>query len=84
VAGASSHEHEWPRNTRWTILDLYKTKGGTWVAHQIGRTLWQGERDRYSVVTADTDEDLIDRLGAGWLAKEVYEKAGIDAAEDID
>ena len=84
VAGASSHHYEGPRNIRWTEISLYKTQGGTWIAQTVGRTLWQGEHDRHSVVMADTDEDLIDRLGTGWLAKEVYEEAGIDTAVNVD
>lgn len=84
VAQTSSREHSGPRSNRWTVLRLYKTKGGKWVAHQIGRTQWQGEQDRYSVVMADTDEELVERLGSGWLAKDLYWLAGIDAAEDIE
>lgn len=69
---------------RWTVLELYKTKGGKFVCHQIGRTKWQGERDRYQCKVVDTQDEVIEFFGHRWLAKELYEIAGIDCSVEID
>ncbi|MBU2735089.1 hypothetical protein HAQ00_04970 [Acidithiobacillus caldus ATCC 51756] len=69
---------------RWTTLALYKTKGGKYVCHQIGHTLWEGERDRHSGKVCDTLEEVKAFFGYRWLAKDLYAEAGIDDAVDID
>lgn len=69
---------------RWTELTLYKTKGGKYVCHQIGRTRWQGERDRYSGKVCDSLDAVVAFFGHRWLAKELYDTAGIDASKPID
>lgn len=84
IASASSWHYEGPRNTRWTELTLYRTSGGKLVCHEVGRTLWQGERDRRAVHVADTEAEIIDAVGFGRLAKELYDEAGIDHAEEIE
>lgn len=72
------------KSGRWTELRLYRTQAGTYVAEQVGRTSWDGEHDRNAAwVCADTDE-VIAALGTGWLAKELYEKAGIECVEKIE
>ncbi len=70
--------------TRWTVLDLYRTRGGKWVCHKIGMTMWEGEDDLYTVYTADSDADLVAQVGVGRLAKELYDEAGIEHAENIE
>lgn len=84
TASASSFEHDGPRNIRWTELALYRTAGGKWVCHEIGCTKWDGERTRRALHIADSEAALIEMVGHGWLAKELYEDAGIDAAVTID
>jgi hypothetical protein len=69
---------------RWSELTLYKTEGGKWVAAKVGHTQWQGEKDRFSAAVCDTPQAVVDFFGANWLAKELYEEAGLDAAEDVD
>jgi hypothetical protein len=69
---------------RWTELDLYKTKGGKYICHQVGRTQWQGERDRFSGKVCETSEEVKEFFGHRWLAKELYAKAGIDTAVEIE
>lgn len=69
---------------RWTELELYKTKGGLYVCHQIGRTQWNGERDRYSAKVCKDIEEVKAFFGHRWLAKELYEDAGIDDAVDVE
>lgn len=69
---------------RWTELALYKTKGGKFICHQIGRTCWQGERDRFSGKVCETLEEVKEFFGHRWLAKDLYAIAGIDAAIDVE
>lgn len=69
---------------RWTELRLYKTAGGKYICHQIGRTQWQGERDRYSGAVCETEAEVIAFFGHRWLAKELYEHAGITDAVAVE
>ena len=90
VASASSSEDRasgsrWSGDTgRWTELELYKTKGGKYVCQQIGRTRWQGERTRYSGKVCETLDEVFDFFGHRWLAKDLYDDAGLDATIDIE
>lgn len=69
---------------RWTELELYRTRGGKYVAQQIGCTQWQGERDRYSGAVCDDVAAVIAFFGHGWLAKHLYDKAGIEDVQDVE
>lgn len=69
---------------RWTVLALYKTKGGKYVCHRIDRTRWQGERDRFSGKVCETLDEVKEFFGYNWLAKELYSEAGIDEAVDVE
>lgn len=69
---------------RWSELRLYRTKGGKFVCEQIGRTQWQGEHDRYSGAVCDDEAGVQEFFGHGWLAKELYEEAEIEAVEIIE
>ena len=69
---------------RWTELALYKTKGGKLICHQVGRTRWQGERDRFSGKVCETLAEVKEFFGHRWLAKELYAKASIDDAVDVE
>lgn len=82
VAEASSHCQG--DAGRWTELKLYRTKGGKFICQQIGRTQWDGERDRFSGTVCTTETEVVDFFGHGWLAKELYANAGIDADEEVD
>lgn len=88
IAWASSSPNNahsnYSRSTgRWTELRLYKTAGGKFVCESIGRTQWQGEHDRRSAKVCETVEEVIGFFGSGWLAKELYEEAGIECVEEI-
>lgn len=69
---------------RWTELALYKTAGGKFICHQIGRTRWEGERDRYSAEVCDDEAGVVAYFGHGWLSKELYENANISDAVTVD
>lgn len=68
---------------RWTELALYKTRGGKFICHQVGRTRWQGECDRFSGTVCDTLEEVKAFFGHRWLAKDLYADAGIDGAVEV-
>ena len=72
------------RTGRWTTLRLYVTAGGRYVCQSIGHTIWQGEHDRYSAAVCDSEAEIIQFFGTGWLAKSLYREAGIDAVETLD
>lgn len=69
---------------RWTELSLYKTKGGKFICHQVGRTCWQGEHDRFSGKVCETLAEVKEFFGHRWLAKELYAEASIDDAVEVD
>lgn len=69
---------------RWSELDLYTTKSGKFVCHQIGRTRWQGEHDRYKGKVCNNEAEVIAFFGQGWLSKELYAEAHIDNVVDLD
>ncbi|WP_439438037.1 hypothetical protein [Salinivibrio costicola] len=69
---------------RWTELYLYKTKGGKYICHQIGCTRWIGEHARYSGQVCETLDEVKAFFGHRWLAKELYDDAGIDCAVDVE
>lgn len=69
---------------RWTTLRLYRTKGGKLICEQIGHTRWQGEHTRYSGAICETEAEVIKFFGHGWLAKELYDDAGIDASIEVE
>lgn len=69
---------------RWCELELYKTRGGKFVCVEIGRTQWQGERDRYNAEVCEDNAGVIKFFGHGWLAKDLYCKAGIADAVEVE
>ncbi|GEM_PF-1199208 len=69
---------------RWAELILYRTQGGKYVCEQIGRTERQGESDRRSAAVCEDHEGVIEFFGTGWLAKDLYAKAGIDITIHVD
>lgn len=69
---------------RWSELRLYRSRGGKLICEQIGHTQWQGEHTRYSGAVCSTDAEVIAFFGLGWLAKELYDEAGIDYAEVVE
>lgn len=83
LATASSKD---PYNNggRWTVLRLYRTKGGKFICHEEGITQWQGERNRSKVTVCKTEAEVIAAFGHGRLAKEIYDEAGIEAVVDVD
>lgn len=71
-------------NGRWTVLKLWKTKGGKFICQSIGRTAWQGETDRYSAAIAENEAGVIEFFKHGRLAKDLYSEAGIDDVQEVE
>ncbi|MGG7055869.1 hypothetical protein [Nitrosomonas sp. ANs5] len=69
---------------RWTELELYRTSTGKYICHCVQRTQWQGGRDTSEAVVCDDVSEVFDFFGYGWLAKELYYSAEIDASIDLD
>lgn len=68
----------------WTELKLYKTKGGKYICYRIGYTLWEGATDSHKGKVCETLDDVKAFFGHGWLAKELYAKAGIEDIEEVE
>lgn len=84
LAQVSSADPYGNNGGRWTVLKLFKTRGGKYVCQSIGRTQWQGERDRYAAEVCDTEAQVIAFFGQGRLAKEIYADVGIVNVQHVD
>lgn len=81
IASAASSSNNHDDNTgRWTVLKLYRTYSGKFLCYELTKTLWQSDLSRLKAETAKNHEQVIAFFGNGWLAKELYAEAGIDAA----
>lgn len=69
---------------RWAELRLFKTAGGKYICYQVGRTTWNGEKDRHSAAICENYQEIIEFFGHRWLAKELYDDAGIDDTVDVE
>ena len=69
---------------RWQVLSLYRTEKGRFICQRIDRTRWQGERDSHAAAVCDDHKGMIEFFGHGWLAKDLYDEAGINAAVAIE
>jgi len=68
---------------RRQALALYETEGGKYVCERVGFSQWQGERTRHEGAVCTTIEEVMAFFGHGRLAKELYDDAGLDTAEDV-
>lgn len=68
----------------WEELKIYKTVKGAYVCQRNDNTAWQGGRDVIEVVVTKDLDEVIEFFGLGWLAKELYDEAGIESAEVIE
>lgn len=84
IASASSKDPYGSNNGRWTVLRLYRTKGGKFIAQSIGCTQWQGEKDRYAAEVCSNHAEVIKFFGHGRLAKEIYAEADIADIQEVD
>lgn len=73
-----------PANARWTELALYRTASGKYICHSIGRSQHRGEHDRYSGQICETEAEVIKFFGHRWLAKDLYQQAGIKNVTEVE
>ena len=69
---------------RWTELRVYRTRGGSYVAEEFGGTEVEHEQHRTKAWACDIRQDVIDTLGDGPLALELYEVAGFNGVERVE
>ncbi len=58
LAEVSDHHYQGPRNTRWTVIKVYRTEAGAYVVGVVHRTLWENEADRYHAVVCEKPADV--------------------------
>ena len=80
----SAHHRYSGQGGMWAELSLYRTKSGRYVCHRIDYTIWQGRRNQRIAKAVRTEAEVMEFFGFDWLAKELYELAGIDAAVEVD
>lgn len=69
---------------RYVELTLWQTKGGSFVCQRWYRTLWQGERDAFTVAVVSDHAGVIAYFGHDDLAKSLYQEAGIECVERVE
>ena len=69
---------------RWQVLALYKTEASKYICQRIDRTRWQGERDSRHTKVCTNNNEVIEFFGHNWLAKDLYDKAGIKDIEEVE
>lgn len=65
---------------RWTRVEIYRTKGGKYVAQVARMTRWQGESDRYEAMSKPDAPQIIrwlqgDEEKLGSVSQEAVERA---------
>ncbi len=68
---------------RWKRIELYVTQTGKYVCYQENLTRWQGERNTAFAAVCETDNEVIRFFGSCWIAKELYEEAGIEYVQYV-
>ena len=66
-----------------TVLSLYKTQAGAMVCERATCLMEDGERDIQEAAACYSVDAVIKFFGTDWLAKELYDRAGIEAVEII-
>ena len=74
-AEASSYEEG---KLRWTELRLWTSLDGTTIAEQVGISNSHKEHDRCKAWVCESDEQVVEALRRGWLARRLFKMAGID------
>ena len=79
---SESEDKNMPKK-RWTEIYLYKTESGKYVTHEVGCTVMPNERDRFQATIHGDHRGVVNGLGMGWLAKELYAEAGITTSISV-
>ena len=95
LASAAPSDH---KNGRWTELRAYRTSGENYVYARVGRSINEGERDKFEASVYDPTDTFVSRVpsndswsasaqkffGYSTLAKELYRDLQLDTNELID
>lgn len=68
---------------RWDELELYRTTAGSFVCMIENCSRWTGERNTRRAAVVSSAAEVIDFFGHGWLAKEIYDEAGIENVQVV-
>ncbi|MBO8416193.1 MAG: hypothetical protein IAB19_07440 [Proteobacteria bacterium] len=82
ITAVSSCKGELDR--RWTDLHLYRTRGGTFVCHRVGKSTFTGERTRYEGKVCKNIEEIIEFFGHSRLAKALFSTTNIRDVQTVD
>lgn len=80
LGGVRSRMH----HGRWHELRVYRSKGGKFIAHQMGCSAWMHEADRSSAKVADALADALAFFGHTPLAKQLARQLNTPVVQDID
>ena len=81
IASASSRDDSGSPG-RWAEYRLYKTRDGRYACSAVSKTCWDDERDWSRAAFCATEAEVKAFFGAGWLARELYDDAGIEYSDD--
>lgn len=68
---------------RWTEMALYRTEGKSFVVAISGRSDMPGEVDRVKAHVFESEQDMFEGVGFSYLAKAMFDEAGISSEEVI-
>lgn len=66
-----------------TELSLYQTKAGALVCGRVTHIMLDGETDIHAAAVCNSVDAVIEFFGTNWFAKELYDRAAIEAVEVI-
>lgn len=80
-----SRDYSYKRSNamRWTEMALYCTEGKNFVVAISGRSNMPGEVDRVKAHVFENKQDMFDDIGFSYLAKAMFDEAGISSEEVI-
>ena len=66
-----------------TVLSLYKKQAGAFVCERATCLMEADEMDIHEAAVCYSEDPVIELFGTDWLAKELYDRAEIEAVEVI-
>lgn len=81
---ASNFSYYGLHSRRWTELTLYQTQGGKLICQRVSRTKSARDPHAKTLYIADSEQELLDKVGYSNLAKTLYELTNIDHAKEIE
>jgi hypothetical protein len=85
LSSVDSRDYGYKRSTamRWTEMALYYTEGENFIVSISGRSNMPGEVDRVKAHVFENKQDMLDDIGFSYLAKAMFDEAGISSEEVI-